>query len=148
MLTNCYLVVTSFHFKSHLSQNIDNFPTGIIRQVCWRQVKVATLVIHFQCRIAIFIQFEKEKFWLRTKIERLEAQCFHMFESSLKVTTRISCKGNMFCRINITDQACYTAIFISPRKNCPSIQIRIKIHIRFIDPNKSLDRRTVKHSLI
>ena len=60
VLANCYLMVTSFYFKAHLGQDIDDFPTSIICQVCRRQVKITTLVIYFQRRVPIFIQLKRK----------------------------------------------------------------------------------------
>ena len=64
VLADCYLMVASFYFKTHLRQDIDDFATSIVCQVSRRQVKIATLIIYFQRRIAIFIQLKEEKFWL------------------------------------------------------------------------------------
>ena len=89
VLADRYLMVTSFYFKAHLGQDIDDFPTSIVCQVCRRQVKIATLVIYFQRRIAIFIQLKEEKLWLWSEVKGFEAQLFHMLEGALEVAARI-----------------------------------------------------------
>ena len=89
VLADCDLMVASFYFKAHLGQDIDDFPTGIVCQVCRRQVKITALVIYFQRRIAIFIQLKEEKLWLWAKVKGLESQLFHMLEGTLEVAARI-----------------------------------------------------------
>ncbi|CIW23238.1 glutamate-ammonia ligase [Streptococcus pneumoniae] len=49
---------------------------------------------------------------------------------------------------NITDQTCNTSIFISPREDCPCIQVRVQVHIRLIDTYKTFNRRSIKHNLV
>ena len=90
VLADCDLMVTSFYFKAHLGQDIDDFPTSIVCQICRRQVKITALVIYFQCRITIFIQLKEEKFWLWSEVKGLESQLFHMLEGALEVAARIS----------------------------------------------------------
>ena len=89
VLADCYLMVTSLYFKAHLGQDIDDFPTSIVCQICRRQVKITALVIYFQRRIAIFIQLKEEKLWLWSEVKGLESQLFHMLEGALKVAARI-----------------------------------------------------------
>ena len=89
VLADSYLMVTSFYFKAHLGQDIDDFSTSIVCQIRRRQVKIATLIIDFQRRIAIFIQLKEEKFWLWSEVKGFEAQFFHMLESTLEVAARI-----------------------------------------------------------
>ena len=69
MLPHSTLMVAGFHFKAHLGQDIDNLATGVIRQIGWRQIKVAPLVIDLKGRIAMFVQLKEEEFWLRTKVK-------------------------------------------------------------------------------
>ena len=89
VLADCDLMVASFYFKAHLGQNIDDFPTSIVCQICRCQIKITALVIYFQRRIAIFIQLKEEKLWLWSEVKGFEAQLFHMLEGALEVTARI-----------------------------------------------------------
>ena len=129
MLTNGYFVVAGFYFKAHLCQDIYDFTTSVICKVCWSQVKIATFIVYFKSWISIFIQLEEEEFWFWSKVKGFEPKFFHMTKGTFQVATWVSCKWFPFCRIDITDQASYATIFISPRENCPCSQIWVKIHI-------------------
>ena len=148
MLTYGHFVVTGFYFKSHFGQDVNNLTTSVIRKVCRRQVKIATLVIHFKSWIPIFIELKEEELWLWSKVERFEANFFHVTKGTFEVSTWVSCKRFPFCCIDITNQACDTTVLISPRENSPRVQVWIEIHIRLVNPNKPLDRRSIKHGLV
>ena len=148
MLSHCHFVVTSFYFKSHLSQDINDLTTSVVGKVCRSQVKIATLVIHLKSWVSIFIELKEEELWFWSKVEGFEANFFHVTKGTFEVTTWVSCKRFPFCCIDITNQSCNTTVLISPRENRPRVQVRIEIHIRFINPNKPFNRRSIKHSLV
>ncbi len=58
VLTDSYLMVTGFYFKSHCCKDINDFTASIVSQVSRSKVKIATLIIHFKSRIAILIEFK------------------------------------------------------------------------------------------
>ena len=148
MLTYGHFVVTCFYFKSHFGQDVNNLTTSVISKVCRRQVKITTLVIYLKSWISIFIKLKEEEFWLWSKVERFEANFFHVTKGAFEVPTWVSCKWFPFCCIDITDQSCDTTVLISPRENSPRVQVWIEIHIRLINPNKPFNRRSIKHGLV
>ena len=47
--------------------------------------------------------------------------------------------STLVLKVAITNKTSDCPIFITPREDCPSIKVWVKIHIRFVDTNKSLD---------
>ena len=129
VLTDCTLMVAGFYFKAHLSQDIYNLAASIVCQVCRCQVKITTLIIDFQSWITMLIHLEEEKFWFRAQVEGRKTKVIHMLQGFFQIGTRIPSKRFPFCRIDITNQTRYSPILNKKRKNRPSIQIRIEIHI-------------------
>src|SRR5574340_829345 len=76
VLTDCYFVVRSFNFKTKVCQYIYDFTSCVSSEVSWCKVKITTFIIHFKCWFIIFIKFEKEELWFRSKVKALEAQFF------------------------------------------------------------------------
>src|SRR5699024_7763656 len=69
MLSLGYFVVGCFDFESHILKFQHYVPTAVFTKVCRRKVEIASLVVQFGGRIAVFIKLEKEEFRFRSKIE-------------------------------------------------------------------------------
>ena len=90
---------------------------------------------------------EQEKFTFRSYIKFIpHASGFrHNFFQDI---SRITLKSSSVRLIYITDQPRYLPLLWSPREDLKSIQIWIKIHIRFFNPCESFYGRAIKHNLI
>ena len=129
VLPNSYFMVTCFYFKTEISKNIYNFATCIASQIGRCQIKISTFIVYFQCGFLIFIKLEEEKFRFWAKIEFFKAQFFHIAKITFQYTTWISWERLSFCCINITNNASYFSILISPREDNPCVPIWIEVHI-------------------
>jgi hypothetical protein len=113
---------------------------GLFSALGWEGLQIGCLTAVFSLRENFdrSIQFGKSRIFANT-VGGLLSLLFYFvnmwFNHSVWVTSKwFTCRG-----IDITNKTSYCTIFITPRENCPRIKIWVKIHIRFVDTNKSLD---------
>ncbi len=106
-----------------------------------RRRQPVTNSCHLSVDPAIFIQFEKENL-LRTKIKRLEACASICLRARLLSHYEDPPAKEHVLSYKHHRSLPATLSFSSPRK-LSKYPNQIKIHIRSLDPNKLLDRRTV-----
>ena len=133
--------------NSHILQCHHHISSGIFPKIHRTQVKIACLLMSDGRWLTIIIQMIQEKFTFRSYIKLISHICC-FFDHFLQHIARISLKWHTIRSINITGQSGHLSLLWSPWKNGERIQIRMQIHIRFFDPYKSFNRRSIKHALI
>ena len=147
MLCRRFPVMGGLHRKAHLFQCQDHIPSGILPEVHGTHVKITRLFPRMGGRRTILVHIEQEKLALRTHIKAV-AHIRRFLNRPFQNIPRISLKRRSVRSVNITDQPRHPALLGTPRKDRHGIQIRIQIHIRLHPAGKSLNGRTVKHTLV
>ena len=147
MLGRRDLVMRSLNLKSHLFQIQHNIPPYIFRHINRAHIKISGHFMRFGSWLSFFICLKQKKFTFWTYQKSItHIGCF--FQYLFQHKARISLKRFSSWPIHITNQPCHLPLLRPPRKNFKSIQIRMQVHIRLLNPHKSLNRRTIKHTTI
>ena len=145
MLARSDLMMAGFHLKSHLLQGQHNIPAYIFSQINGRYVKISGPLVGLCCRAPLFIGVKKEKLTLRPHLEHIP-HIRRPFDSPLQHIAGIPLKWCAVRIVHVADQPCHSALLRSPWKDLKGVQIRMKVHIRLIDPHKALNGGTIKHT--
>ena len=97
--------------------------------------------------IAVLIAAEEEELALRAYV-KMESHIIRLFDDATQSIAGIAGEGGPIGAVDVADQTGGTAGLVDPREDVEGIQIRYKIHIRFLNADKPLNRRTVKHALV
>ena len=133
--------------KSHILQVHDDVTAGILTEIQRSDVEIACLFVGVGRRHRIFVRIEQEKFTFGTYLERIP-HILSLLYRTLQHITGITFKRLTVGAIDITDHTRHLALLGSPGEDLQRRQIRIQVHIGFLDPGKAIDRRTVKHTFI
>ena len=147
MLGRCHFMMGCLDSNSHILQCHHHISSGVFPKIHRTQVKIACLLMSDGRWLTIVIQMIQEKFTFRSHIKLISHIC-SFFDHFLQHKSRISLKWHTIRSINITDQSGHLSLLWSPWENGKRIQIRMQIHIRFFDPYKPFNRRSIKHTLI
>ena len=140
-------MVRRLHSKPHLLQIQNNITTYILCHIYRAHIKIPG---HFPgvCRgSAALICVKQEKFTFRAHMEGV-SHSLSLFQNLLQHIPGIALKRFPVGTVNVTNQAGNLSLLRPPGEYLKGIIIRIQIHIRFLNPNKSVYGRAVKYALI
>ena len=147
MLGRSQLMVRRLHSKPHLLQIQNNITAYILCHIYRAHIKIPG---HFPgvCRgSAALICVKQEKFTFRAHMEGV-SHSLSLFQNLLQHIPGIALKRFPVGTVNVTNQAGNLSLLRPPGEYLKGIIIRIQIHIRFLNPNKSVYGRAVKYALI
>ncbi len=90
---------------------------------------------------------EQEKLTFRPNLKMI-SQLFRFPYGTFQNISWVSLERIPVWPVNIANEPCHLSPLRPPWENLPCAKIRIKIHIRFLNPHKPFYRRAVKHTLI
>ncbi len=135
------------NFKAHFFQVQTDIPPAGLPKIGGPQIKIARRIMGYCGRVAELIRIEQKKLTLRPNVKRI-SQPGGVGTGFPENITRISGEWGSVRQINIADQAGNPAVLRIPRKNGERAEIRVQVHIGFLNADKALDGRTVEHTLI
>ena len=133
--------------ESHILQVHDDVTTGILTEVQRSDVEISGLFVGVGRRHGIFIGIEQEKFTFGTYLERI-SHILSLLHRTLQHIAGIAFKRLGVGAIDITDHTRHLALLGSPGEDLQRRQIRIQIHIGFLDPGEAVDGGAVEHAFI
>lgn len=145
MLTLGNLMVGSLNFKTHLFKGFNDLAAAIIPGILRIDREVVGNVVGNGSRGTIFIFFKEEKLCFSPNVHCV-TELFRLGQNPLEVYPRATFEGSVIGFVNITNHpGCSHTVFVPPGQNGEGVIVRLEIHIRFINPGKTIDRRTVEH---
>ena len=140
VLSLCNFVMRSLDCVAHFFKCKANITTAVFAMVNRVKVKITGLITCFKSRCAVFIKLEEEEFTFRTNIEAVAHFC-RLVNNFLKHISRVALKRSyIVCLIHRANKSCCLCIeVLSPRENSPCIIIRMQVHIRLVNSDKTVN---------
>src|SRR5947208_10767136 len=103
--------------------------------------------MRYRRRFTIGSEFEHEELRFHSGVHRGEAQRLRVVELPAQNTTRVTVEWLAVRSGDVADQSADAVLRIAPRKYLKRREVRGQKHVRFLDSNKSFDRRAVEHDV-
>ncbi len=124
----------------HFLEGFNDLPAAADASVVRIDVEISGDIICCCGNVPIVIFAEQEKFALRANIHGI-AETSGLGEDPLQVHPWTALEGRPVGFVDITNYpGSIDAIFVSPGQDDEGVKIRLKIHVRFIDADKTVNR--------